>query len=191
MIHSPDRPILDPISPPSPNLPMVLNHAREELSGYYWFPDEVLSRLNYINGPRQTRSQRRAQQVIVIRTLLQYVDLCTLRIGVASPKGFIIFKNAFLTRNAGVESRSFKRCLADLVKAKYVSSILYSSKSSITGEFRGYAIRTIQTKLFTDLNISTADLLKARRNATSRAKRMAAANGMSLKHWNALPEPGL
>lgn len=188
MPHSKDRPILEPLEPPAENLPRILNIAREELSGYYWFPDELLSHLNHINGPRKTRSERRAKQIIVARTLLQYVDLSTLRIGIPTPKGFIIFKNAFLIKKSGLKERSFKASLADLIKAGYVSSTKYANKSGITGEFRGYSIRVIRQDFFFALGISAKDLEFARMVATGRVRSAALRNNQRLNQWNELPQ---
>lgn len=104
---------------PAPaNTPRILRELKIRLARYFDAPAQWLPTLNLINGsPRQQRSERRTACVQLLRAMLKYCDLATLRLGVPGQQGWIDLTLAYLARQAGLELRRAERALHDLQAA--------------------------------------------------------------------------
>ncbi|MCO8402773.1 Crp/Fnr family transcriptional regulator (plasmid) [Burkholderia cenocepacia] len=119
----PERTWPDDLPRPAPqNAPWILREMKLRLKRYFTNPAAWLPQLNVANGSaRQQRSERREACVQLLRALLKYCDLRTLRIGLPGKEGWIDFTFNYLAEQAGLPLRRAERALKDLKRARLVT----------------------------------------------------------------------
>ncbi|MDN7465791.1 Crp/Fnr family transcriptional regulator [Burkholderia gladioli] len=120
----PDRVWPQDIPYPAPaSTPKLLRELKVRLGRYLDTPQAWLPRLNIANGsPRQQRSERRVACVQLMRALVKFCDLVTLRVAVPGKDGWIDFTIPYLAEQAGLSLRRTERALRDLIRAKLIKS---------------------------------------------------------------------
>ena len=129
--------------------PRILVRLQEAIEAYFNDPT-CLPMLNSANGsPRQQRSERRESSLAFLGTLIHYLDLATLRIGLPKEDGtFLGLSMEFLAERAGLGLRRAERACRDLVAAG-ILTISHRVEATADGGYRGLpAIREITTALF-------------------------------------------
>ncbi|WP_137910225.1 MULTISPECIES: Crp/Fnr family transcriptional regulator [unclassified Burkholderia] len=109
---------------PAPaNSPRLLRELKLRLGRYLETPQAWLPALNAANGSRrQQRSERRIACVQLVRALVKFCDVSTLRIAVPAQSGWVDFTLPYLAEQAGLSVRRAERALRDLVTARLVKS---------------------------------------------------------------------
>ncbi|WP_175914471.1 Crp/Fnr family transcriptional regulator [Burkholderia metallica] len=120
----PDRVWPADIPCPAPvNSPHLLRELKVRLGRYLDTPQAWLPALNAANGSRrQQRSERRIACVQLVRALIKFCDISTLRIAVPAQSGWVDFTLPYLAEQAGLSVRRAERALRDLVTARLVKS---------------------------------------------------------------------
>ncbi|PEH80407.1 Crp/Fnr family transcriptional regulator [Burkholderia gladioli] len=120
----PDRVWPADIPCPAPaNSPRLLRELKQRLGRYLDTPQAWLPSLNAANGSRrQQRSERRVACVQLVRALIKFCDVSTLRIAVPAQGGWVDFTLPYLAEQAGLSVRRAERALRDLVTARLVKS---------------------------------------------------------------------
>ena len=129
--------------------PRILVQLQEAIEAYFSDPT-CLPTLNAANGSaRNQRSERRESSLAFLGTLIHYLDLATLRIGLPQEEGgFIGLSMEFLAERAGLGLRRAERACHDLVAAG-ILTIHPRVEATADGDYRGLpAVREITTALF-------------------------------------------
>lgn len=109
--------------PEPTNSPRLLRELKLRLGRYLETPQAWLPALNAANGSRrQQRSERRIACVQLVRALVKFCDVSTLRIAVPAQSGWVDFTLPYLAEQAGLSVRRAERALRDLVTARLVKS---------------------------------------------------------------------
>ncbi|WP_323123151.1 cyclic nucleotide-binding domain-containing protein [Burkholderia alba] len=122
----------------------------EQLERYIDDPARLLPTLNAANGSdRQQRLERRIACVQLLRAMVKYLDLPSLRVGVPqSGGGFLSLTLKFLARHAGLSMRRAERAMRDLMRAGLVNAQQRCEKAE-EGGYRGLAaLRQLPAALF-------------------------------------------
>ena len=130
--------------------PGILLRLSDELKAYYDKPAQVLPTLNFANGStRQQRSERRESCLIVLDTLIHYLDLDTLHVGIPREGGAIIgLTMDFIAHRAGLCLGRVERAVKDLKRAGIITVRALITPST-TGGLTGLpAVRELSPKLF-------------------------------------------
>jgi hypothetical protein len=150
--------------------PGVLRKLIERVHGYFDHPARLPS-LNAANGKaRQQRSERREACILLLSSLIHYLDLTTLRVGIPCGDGsFIGLTMDKLAEVAGLGLRRAERSLHDLVAAGILTVFPISTQIA-PGEFVGRAaIRVIPSALFGTFGLG--ERLKRERAKASKRRR--------------------
>ena len=129
--------------------PRILVRLQEAIETYFNDPT-CLPTLNSANGSaRNQRSERRESSLAFLGTLIHYLDLATLRIGLPKEDGtFLGLSMEFLAERAGLGLRRAERACHDLVAAG-ILTIHPRVEATADGDYRGLpAVREITTALF-------------------------------------------
>ena len=129
--------------------PRILVRLQEAIEAYFNDPT-CLPMLNSANGsPRLQRSERRESCLSFLGTLIHYLDLATLRIGLPKADGtFLGLSMEFLAERAGLGLRRAERACHDLINAG-ILTIHARVEATADGSYRGLpAVREITTALF-------------------------------------------
>ncbi|WP_407712024.1 Crp/Fnr family transcriptional regulator, partial [Burkholderia contaminans] len=154
----------------------------------------LVAALNAANGSRrQQRSERRIACVQLVRALVKFCDVSTLRIAVPAQSGWVDFTLPYLAEQAGLSVRRAERALRDLVTARLVKS-RPQCEVAVGDEgprYRGLAaIRYVTPALFEQFGLGkwlrherTRAHLRAqrRRNAARKSERKAHASAGQLR----------
>lgn len=160
---------------PAPdNTPWILRELKVRLERYLNAPAQWLPVLNLINGsPRQQRSERRIACVQLLRSMLKYCDLATLRIGIPGKDGWINLTLSYLAEQAGLELRRAERALHDL-KMAGLAKLWPQFERLDTEQGESYkglaAIKFLPVKLFAAFGLGD-ELNRERPKAHLRAQR--------------------
>ncbi|WP_325099217.1 Crp/Fnr family transcriptional regulator [Burkholderia contaminans] len=180
---------------PAPaNSPRLLRELKLRLGRYLETPQAWLPALNAANGSRrQQRSERRIACVQLVRALVKFCDVSTLRIAVPAQSGWVDFTLPYLAEQAGLSVRRAERALRDLVTARLVKS-RPQCEVAVGDEgprYRGLAaIRYVTPALFEQFGLGkwlrherTRAHLRAqrRRNAARKSERKAHASAGQLR----------
>ena len=138
-------------SPPETHAPhpRILVRLQEAIETYFQNPT-CLPTLNTANGSLRTqRSERRESCMSFLGTLIHYLDLASLRIGLPKEDGgFLGLSMEFLAERAGLGLRRAERACHDLVNAG-ILTISPRVEATAEGGYRGLpAVRKISTALF-------------------------------------------
>ena len=190
--HAPHAPALDlavPVRTGQGGMPLVLTRAMEYLERYYESPS-LFPTLDAANtSSRRQRSERREACVRLLKALLRYVDITSLRVGFASPEGFKPITLDLLVDATGMHKRRVERAHADL-KTAGIISCKQPRDTRPDGQIIGLAgIRAISKHLWGRLGLSRllskqrkAHSQKLKRKAAERHKKqeMAASQGLTM-----------
>ena len=138
-------------SPPETHAPhpRILVRLQEAIEAYFNDPT-TLPTLNSANGsPRNQRSERRESCLSFLGTLIHYLDLASLRIGLPKEDGtFLGLSMEFLAERAGLGLRRAERACRDLIHAG-ILTVHPRVEATADGDYRGLpAVRKITTALF-------------------------------------------
>ncbi|MEG7522880.1 MAG: hypothetical protein M3H12_07255, partial [Chromatiales bacterium] len=112
-------------------------------------------------------------RLCILRVVLQYLDLASLRVGIPTEQGFMPLTVSFLARKTGITTSRTERVLRDLVNSGIMKSIRVCHLDTETGDYRGYAIRTVSEKFFESIGLTLEMIKKARKRASERLKKLA------------------
>jgi hypothetical protein len=154
--HHPALPLLGTLNPPKTGqggLPRVITLLIEQLDQYYYCRG-ILQTLNNANGSeRQQRSERAEACVCILKVLVQYMDIATMRVGIPTSKGFTPLSLDTIASQTHMTLKRVKRAFRDLVAAGLITSVIQREKQP-DGSWRSYAsIKTIQRALLIPFNI--------------------------------------
>jgi len=174
--HSPDSPRLELPSPPRKGpggIPRVLTLLMERLPQYYWSPRRVLPSLDLANGSqRQQRTERREACIDLIKAILKYTDLSSLRVGIPTKDGFMCMTLDFIAKEAGIGHRRAERALRDLKSANLIT-VSQPRQLQPDGSWKGLAaIKAVSRHLFSVFGLEVALRLEQGK-AVKRLKRKA------------------
>lgn len=144
------------IGAPRGNRPRILVEMQKRLNAYLDDPSRHLPTLNAANGSvRQQRLERRTACVQLLRAMLKYLDLASLRVGIPQRDGgFLNMTLPFLAKHAGLPVRRAERAMRDLLRAGLVSTQQRAERTQ-DGGYRGLAsLRQLPAALFGAFNLS-------------------------------------
>ncbi|KWK77710.1 hypothetical protein [Burkholderia ubonensis] len=174
----PDRVWPENIPAPAPsNSPRILRTLSLRLERYLDRPARWLPALNAANGSRrQQRSERRIACAQLLRAMIKYCDLATLRVGVPAVTGWVDLTLPFFADQAGLGVRRAERALRDLQAAGLakIRRQCELQESSAGDRYKGLAaIKYLAPALFDAFGMR-AWLQHERSRAHLRAQRRAA-----------------
>ncbi|KVP43456.1 hypothetical protein [Burkholderia ubonensis] len=174
----PDRIWPENIPVPAPsNSPRILRTLSLRLERYLDRPARWLPALNAANGSRrQQRSERRIACAQLLRAMIKYCDLATLRVGIPAATGWVDLTLPFFADHAGLGVRRAERALRDLQTAGLakVRRQCALQESSTGDRYKGLAaIKYLPPALFDAFGMR-AWLQHERSRAHLRAQRRAA-----------------
>ena len=146
----------DEIAGPRGNRPRILVEMQKRLDAYLDDPSRHLPTLNAANGSvRQQRLERRIACIQLLRAMLKYLDLASLRVGIPQRDGgFLNMTLPFLAKHAGLPVRRAERAMRDLLRAGLVSAQQRAERTQ-DGGYRGLAsLRQLPAALFGAFNLS-------------------------------------
>ncbi len=130
--------------------PRILTEMQNRLDAYLNDPDQHLPTLNAANGSdRQQRLERRIACVHLLRAMLKYLDLASLRVGIPQRDGgFMSVTMPFLAKHACLPVRRAERAMRDLLHAGLVTAQQRAERTE-DGGYRGLAsLRQLPAALF-------------------------------------------
>lgn len=130
--------------------PRILMEIQNRLDAYLDDPAQHLPTLNAANGSdRQQRSERRIACVQLLRAMLKYLDLASLRVGIPQRDGgFMSLTMPFLAKHACLPVRRAERAMRDLLRAGLVTAQQRAEQTE-DGGYRGLAsLRQLPAALF-------------------------------------------
>ena len=136
--------------------PRILLEMQQRLDAYLDDPSEHLPTLNAANGSdRQQRLERRMACVQLLRAMLKYLDLASLRVGIPQRDGgFLNLTVPFLAKHACLPVRRAERAMRDLLRAGLVTAQQRAVRTE-DGGFRGLAsLRKLPAALFGAFKLS-------------------------------------
>lgn len=173
--HNPANPRLEPVTAPSPRLPLVLTDILCDLDRYY--VRDIWCRVFSDLGEDGRRSEFREATILVLRVLAAHMDIVTKRViaWAPNPDGSVYGITAeVIAAETGMNVCRVERVLDQLRWAGYLTSVQPCELKS-DGTYRGYpAIRTLTGRLFRRLRCNIK-LDQAARAAAKRRKEAAAA----------------
>ncbi|WP_126284836.1 Crp/Fnr family transcriptional regulator [Burkholderia stagnalis] len=174
----PERVWPEDIPTPAPsNSPRILRTLSLRLERYLDRPARWLPALNAANGSRrQQRSERRIACAQLLRAMIKYCDLATLRVGIPAATGWVDLTLPFFAGQAGIGLRRAERALRDLQTAGLakIRRQCELQESSAGDRYKGLAaIKYLPPALFDAFGMR-AWLQHERSRAHLRAQRRAA-----------------
>jgi len=157
------NPLTPSIALPSPakkgagGVPRILTALSERLEQYYWRPRYVLPSLDLANGsPRKQRTERREACIKLLRAILKFTDLASLRVGIPTKTGFMCLTLDYLTGETGMTQRRVERALRDL-KAANLLTVSQPRQLQPDGSWRGLAaVKALSKELFAVFGLKVA-----------------------------------
>lgn len=136
--------------------PRILSEMQKRLDAYLRDPSRHLPTLNAANGSaRQQRLERRVACVQLLRAMLKYLDLASMRVGIPQHDGgFLNMTLPFLANHAGLPVRRAERAMRDLLLAGLVTAQQRAERTE-DGSYRGLAsLRQLPAALFGAFQLS-------------------------------------
>jgi len=150
-ILQPTRPI--PTGPGG--YPRILSIAAERVEGFYGRPS-LLPSIAIGPGDDEVRSERREAIVRVLKGLLKFCDLASLRVGTVSKGAFVNIHFQTIADHADLELRRAERAIAQLQEGGFLTVIEQRIHTAM-GTVRSVpAIKRLSLKLFHALNLPVA-----------------------------------
>lgn len=178
--HDRHNPLLS-INCKSIRRPKVIKAAQKKLEEFYKDPS-TLPMLQYArNSDRQRRSESREAEIQLIKVILEYTDLVTLRCGIPTETGFKPLTLDFLVKLTNLHKRRAERALSELVRVGLLS--VHQPRQLVDNQWIGFAgIKTISKLLFKTLGLG-AWLMFDRRKATKALLEKAKGAGSNIIEW--------
>ncbi|GJA64102.1 hypothetical protein KAM351_27130 [Aeromonas caviae] len=149
--HNPSNPSFL-VKPHAHKIPKILSRSRELVELYYSRLKE-LPQLDTLNPHRKKRSERREAVIQTLKALLKYMDLVTMTVGIPTKDGQVGLTLVRLHKEVSISWPRFKRALADLRAAGFLS-ISQPRMTNSAGQVRGLVgIKAISPRLFEALKI--------------------------------------
>lgn len=168
--HDPDNPLLS-ISCKAIRRPKVIKAAQKKLENFYSKPTLLPMLQHAINSKRQQRSERREAEIQILKVILEYTDLVTMRCGIPTETGFKPLTLRFLVQLTSLHFRRAERALSNLVKVGLLT--VHQPRELVGNQWVGFAgIRTVSKKLFSLLGLGQwlkFDRTKASKRLTEKA----------------------
>ncbi len=145
--HNPVMPCLEPLKPPSRNLPPIILQVCDRFQQYYDTP-QMLPLLNAANGSlRRQRSERREAVVVTFLLLMKYYNLLTGRSEIPTRSGHLGLTVAWIAEQAGLGVKRTFRAMKDLQAAGLIK---VKQRSKLTDQgYRGVAaIKMVTDHIF-------------------------------------------
>lgn len=184
--HSPDAPRLDLVKPttaPGRSRPKILQTLEERIERYYRVPTCLpsLRAANRSKTDRQQRSERREACLVLLKAILEFTDLSSLRCGIPTSQGFVSLTLPFLAGYTGLRPRRAERALADLKRSNILS--VSQPRELKDGQWKGLAaIKAVSKLLFSAFGLGSW-LEHERARATARLAKKAAKAGGTVAAW--------
>ncbi|WP_321959233.1 Crp/Fnr family transcriptional regulator [Burkholderia cenocepacia] len=173
------------------NSPRILRTLNVRLQRYIAAPAKWLPALNAANGSRrQQRSERRVACVQLLRAMVKYCDLSSLRLGIPGAQGWVDLTLPFFAAQAGLHLRRAERALRDLQSAG-LTKVRRQCERQETDQGERYkglaAIKYLPPSLFEAFGMGAwlrhervrAHLRAQRRSAAARKRDRRAAQGLN------------
>lgn len=148
--HNPAKPNFGlPILSGPHGKPRILSILAERIEAYYSRPERTIPALNLANrSSRRQRSERREACIRVLTTLLDRLDLTSLRVGIPTPNGFMSFTFDYLAKESGLNIKRLERAVRDL-KESGILTVGQARQRQPDGTWKGLsAIKAISKDLF-------------------------------------------
>lgn len=175
--HNPLAPRCFVPPPEHQTRPGILLRLSNRLESYYKDPAAVLPSLNFANGStRQQRSERREACLIVLDTLIHYLDLVTLKVGIPRADSMAGLTMAFIAERAGLNLNRVERAIRDLKRAGILSVQPLVTRAATGGLIGLGAIRAISPKLFAVFGLEA--WLRFERKKAAKQRRLAKLKAM-------------
>lgn len=110
--HNKNNPFLSLVVESTDHPPFLYSVA-EAFKDYYYNP-ALFPSLNHAVSNRQQRSERREAVIVVMQSILEFLDLSSLRVGIPTKSGFQPLKLDVLRRRTNLGSRRFERAIQSL-----------------------------------------------------------------------------
>lgn len=172
--HIPSKPLAYIHPTHHQDRPDFLESIKQKLSQYYWQCKDYLPNLNFIwegGEERQKRTERREAIMLVAQSLMQYLELWSLRVGVPCNNGdfnnltyeFILNDiNRGLRDDEKLTLRRIRNALQDLKRAGYIK-IKHQREKAAKGKFKGLpSIIEVCRVFFIHLGVSFEKLTRLR-----------------------------
>jgi hypothetical protein len=188
--HNPLAPRCFVPPPEHQTRPGILLRLSTRLRSYYKEPAAVLPSLNFANGStRQQRSERREACLIVLDTLIHYLDLVTLTVGIPRAESIAGLTMGFIAERAGLSLNRVERAVKDLKLGGILSVHPFVTHAATGGLIGHGAIRAISPKLFTVFGLTSWLKLERKRAAKQRRQaRLKAAQADLARRDLAMPD---
>ncbi len=169
--HIPGRPRA--FEPPEQHgkRPPIIRRAIDRVAKFFNNPS-FLPSLNGANGKdRQQRSERREGCILILSSIMHYMDLVSMLVGVPQNDGSIRnLTMELLAEVAGISLRRAERAVHDLVAAGFLAVVPVWDEVA-PGQFRGRAaVRAVPESLFGLLGLG-GSLADERKKAENRRKK--------------------
>lgn len=158
-----------------------LDIAFKNTTNYYYDPRYLPTLARVYGSRRKPRVDGCWSMVLVIRSLLLYLDLATMRVGYPSPDGF---RPPKLTDIAGVTGLSMDQIWRSVTKLKRIGAIKIHRRSleKADGSIVGLAaVRSVTPAFLRALGVSGNRLKKDREIASKRLEKLARSWGTTVR----------
>lgn len=172
--HDPLKPRFDLALPANKKMPLILKKLADRLPDFYYLPSAKIPTLAYSGGigHRLLRSERRESAIQVLKTLLKFCDVASLRVGVPTEEGFKGLTFGTIANHAGISYSRVVRVVQNL-KAAGLLTVSKLAKHHEDGTVTGMpAVKAINRHLFGAFGL--ADMLKVEREKAAKRVRKAA-----------------
>lgn len=142
--------------------PDICNKLIKRLHDWYEKPRRYLKSFNKLNPCRKKRSERCEAAVLTLSAIIEYLELCSLRLGTYNKTGefrpltvnFIHDKiNQRRSHGEPINIRRVQRALGDLVKAGYLTITRQFRRMAIDNFIGLASIRELTPKFFYELGV--------------------------------------
>lgn len=174
--HNPKEPRLTLAKPASERQPLVISRAGKRVTDYYTKPATIPTLAH--QHRRRHRSEGRESCVLIILSLLKFVDLASLRVGLPTPEGFAALPIKLLADHAGISLRRAERAIARL-KLSGLLTVAQVAERQDDGSIRGVAaIKAVSKNLWGCFGLD--DMLQHERIKAAKRVRKSARKNQNL-----------
>lgn len=168
--HNPDSPSLNMRVDVPESLPKILQRLLERVDQYFSRPSMIPS-LNAANkSTRQQRSERREACIQVLKSLIRFTDLTTLKVAVPNHGELADLKHCVMLDKTNLTESRYKRAIHDL-KASGIITITRVVNEVAPGVYEGRAaVKCLSKQLFGVFGLG-AWLEYERKKSSNRARR--------------------
>lgn len=146
--HLPDSPRLHFTDTTEKRRPGILIELQDRIDRFFADPNVLPSLRNASGSKRQMRSERREACIVLMKVIVEHMDLVSLRCGIPTRQGFMSLTLPHLVKFTGLEQRRAERALADLKKANLIT-VSQPRQLKEDGTWRGLAaVKAVNKLLF-------------------------------------------